>query len=154
MAFFTELLLEKHIRQIHGEDSEQVQCELCSKNVRKIYLPKHIKLVHENQKDQHCDTICDTCGKELTSTSGLKIHIQLKHRNKQPHYRPPTKEYKCDTCGKLFYYEKTLKSHNHRFHEGIPLTKDQICDICAKSFYLAGNFQLFTKLFFSMFFFN
>ena len=53
----------------------------------------------------------------------MKKHIHTIHEGK--------KDYKCESCGKLFSEAGTLKKHMHTVHDG---HKDHKCDSCGKSF--------------------
>ena len=58
----------------------------------------------------------------------MKIHIHIIHEGQ--------KDYKCETCDKLFSEGASLKRHIHTIHEG---DKDEHqekhnCEICGRSF--------------------
>ena len=45
---------------------------------------------------------CDMCGKRLSYSSSLKIHVRI-HTDEKP--------FKCDTCAAHFLHSGTLRSH-------------------------------------------
>ena len=69
---------------------------------------------------------CDTCGKSFTQSGHLKQHV-MRHEG--------TKPFTCDTCGKSFTQSGHLKQHVMR-HEG---TKPFTCDTCGKAFTQSGD---------------
>ena len=53
--------------------------------------------------------------------------------------RPATKDFACEACGKLFYFEGNLTTHKRIYHEGIKREKEHICESCGKAFYRTGD---------------
>ena len=68
------------------------------------------------------------------SAHNRKIH----QYPRQKFERPATKDFACEACGKLFYFEGNLMKHMRTLHEGIKQQKEHICDSCGKAFYHAG----------------
>ena len=60
--------------------------------------------VHNGKKDHKCDS----CGKYLSTTQYLKIHIKSVHNGQKDH--------KCNICGKLFSLSGALNTHNKTIH--------------------------------------
>ena len=59
-------------------NQEHVHCKICHKVFTcKYYLKKHIKVVHEGQRNYHCDR--EKCGKRFGCQQSLKKHIKMVH---------------------------------------------------------------------------
>ena len=56
--------------------------------------------MHEKKKDYKCDI----CGKDYSSSHGLKCHIKT-----TGHIGAVTKRQSCDACGKTFNKESNIK---------------------------------------------
>ena len=69
---------------------------------------------------------CDTCGKSFTQSGDRKRHEMVHTRVKQ---------FTCDTCGKSFAQARVLKIHE-MVHTDV---KHFTCDTCGKSFAQAGE---------------
>ena len=93
---------------------------------RKSNLNRHIRLVHEGQKDHKCDI----CGKLYSGAVTLIRHKQSVHEGKKNHT--------CDTCGNCFSQNASLKRHIRQVHER---RKDVKCDKCDKFFYSTVNLK-------------
>ena len=102
---FAEQDLQRHIQSKHGT-SEKIECPICKEKFVKIYLKKHIRIVHEGIKDQVHK--CEQCGKEYAHKLRLRIHIKRDHDN--------IRDEECNQCGKLFFCRETLKKHLRNTH--------------------------------------
>ena len=146
----TKQRLDIHIKNIH-EGFKALKCEICGKLFSEsIGLKRHIKGFHEHIKDEKCDE----CGYLFSTKGSLKKHIQNVHeglrkykcdrcdmaykvnRSLQDHklYVHEGQEKKlhmCESCGKSFTTDNSLKIHIQSEHEG---QRDHKCDICGKSY--------------------
>ena len=102
---YAEQDLQRHIQSKHGT-SEKIECPICKEKFVKIYLKKHIRIVHEGIKDQVHK--CEQCGKEYAHKLRLRIHIKRDHDN--------IRDEECNQCGKLFFCRETLKKHLRNTH--------------------------------------
>ena len=88
---------------------------------------------------------CDICGKTYGKKSTVIQHKRIVHNQFSKFSKwaehPPTKDYECEACGKLFYLESNLTKHIKRFHEGTKQQKDHICDSCGKAYYEARDLK-------------
>ena len=86
---------------------------------------------------------CDICGKTYGKKSTVIQHKRIVHNQFSKFSKwaehPPTKDYECEACGKLFYLESSLTKHIKRFHEGTKQQKEHICDSCGKAYYEADG---------------
>ena len=95
----------------------------------KSYLQKHIRNVHEGQKDHKCLN----CGKEYTDKKGLRCHIKRAHDN--------VRDEQCNQCGKLFFTKEVLNRHIRNIHsnEQKPIFQ---CEYCQKSYTTKNYFRI------------
>ena len=74
--FATSKMFYQHQKKVHEE--KPIQCQLCGQFLRKGYMKKHIKTVHEKIKDAQCDL----CNKTFCDAQYLQTHIKYKYYNK------------------------------------------------------------------------
>lgn len=106
--------LEKSTRRIF-------KCERCPQMCsRRSDLQKHVKVVHENQRNHSC-TFCDkTC-----STSGnLRRHVEARHSANRD------KIHSCDKCDYVTHSKVYLAQHVRRHN---PANRPE-CYFCRKKF--------------------
>ena len=121
--------LTAHKTKEHPKRAEKLNCDKCGKLFDfKHQLKKHIKIVHDNIRDQkcsHCDKsfktkdvlkehiasvhegvkhICAFCGRSYNRRSDLSVHVKVRHNQ-------DTKKHVCDECGKSFDFAKSLQKH-------------------------------------------
>ena len=96
-----------------------------SGGVAKVNLKRHIRTVHEKQKD-FC---CEECGHAFSKKLALKAHLAKVHSIGTT--------YDCQECGKKFGKKTTLNLHVETVHRGI---KHQ-CHSCVKSFTQIANLK-------------
>ena len=73
---------DKHVSVIHK------QCKTCGKSFsRSGELKKHIKTIHEGQRNYKCDF----CGKSFTTSGHLKRHIKTIHKGQRNYQGTKTK---------------------------------------------------------------
>ncbi|XP_071050487.1 gastrula zinc finger protein XlCGF26.1-like isoform X8 [Onthophagus taurus] len=117
--FTTEWYLREHSVK-HNDDYEQqyFSCSECEKKFMvKSSLNQHIKRVHCGKGL----SICEICGKAVTSKTSLRDHIMI-HTGEKP--------FKCEVCKKPFKTKNLLKIHV-RTHTN---SKPFVCNICEKAF--------------------
>ena len=86
-------------------EGKRFECDKCLKTFStQSNLKNHDNFVHEKQKRE-----CPTCGKKLVGE--MKRHIQSVHEGK--------KDYKCNSCDKMFFSKAHLKRHFNGIHKGI-----------------------------------
>lgn len=115
-----------------------------------VYLKAHISEVHENLRRNNQTFICEICGKELNTVTGLTQHV-LTHTSVE------LTKVQCDICNKWLKNKFVLRAHK-QIHENkqlkckfcnktkpnLPALKSHIayahsaakheCDICKKTF--------------------
>jgi len=104
--------LAQHEKAAHLQ-TEDVECEVCNKKVRKRNLPAHVK-THSEFKGLPCKF----CSKEFPTIGSLKRHEKI---------HTDTKEHKCRFCGKGFVQKANMQSHE-RIHTGERPYKCQYCN--------------------------
>ena len=96
----------------------KTECPLCKAIMSRSYdLPKHIKNVHEGQRDHKCEN----CGKEYTNKKHLLSHIKRVHDN--------IRDEQCKTCGKCFFSKECLNRHIKFIHEKDKLERKFKCEM-------------------------
>ena len=111
-------------------NAHETKCPHCEAILAKVNLKRHIRTVHEKQKDHKCDL----CGKEYFAKKRLNEHIKRDHDK--------IRDEKCNQCGKNFFTKDILKKHigythnkdgNQRDHNK-QIAKFFECEFCGKSF--------------------
>ena len=111
--FSTKANLAKHLNHIHGVfkkkkwKKEDVECPHCNKAISKSTLKRHIKRMHQIEKEFPCSY----CEKAYSSNSDLTKHIRFEHLKIRP--------FRCRLCEKTFQKADHLKLHIGTFHEGL-----------------------------------
>ncbi len=117
--FRTHHSLVRHIRQHHGTFKVH-KCSLCGKEYADEHKLESHAVIHigydERQKSKIW--ICDQCGKQFGSRSGLVRHIR-QHQG----------AFKCELCQKVFGSQNGLAHHLKRHG-----TKDHLCSLCGTGF--------------------
>ena len=115
------------------------KCDFCGKSFSRKYINKHIRTVHEGQKDHKCKS----CGELFTRPESLKRHIHNIHEGR--------KDYKCELCGRSFSQSGIMKVHM-KTHEGQTeikqyeeLIRDWKCEHCSKSYSRADHLRSHIK---------
>ena len=97
--FYTQQILESHIRNIHGFDRRYFKCDSCEKVFHwKGRLNRHVKEVHNKAEFK-----CESCEKSFSRKSSLRDHITFAH--------DANKKYKCEKCLRPFLEHRQLKKH-------------------------------------------
>jgi len=104
--------LAQHEKASHLQ-TEDAECEICKKKVRKRYLTAHIK-THSEFKGLPCKF----CNKEYPTIGSLTRHEKI-HMD--------VKEHKCRFCGKCFVQKANMQAHE-RIHTGERPYKCQFCN--------------------------
>ena len=90
----SKLILERHIRRVHGNDKSHV-CDECRKGfANKNDLKGHIDQSHSRK-------VCDHCGKSLLNRFFLKKHLVFDHGIKKGAFI-------CDFCPRTVFFVKTV----------------------------------------------
>ena len=118
--------LPKHIKNVH-EGQRDHKCEYCEKKyTEKKHLLTHIKRVHDNIRDEHCNQ----CGKLFFTKEVLKRHIRNMHKHSKDETSP--------TNSNLMEH-KNVKNpdlnmkHSNNIEHGTT-TKNSLCSICGEEF--------------------
>lgn len=111
-----------HERFVHeysrsGFKTIMQKCDICPK----IYKTKQ-KLIHHRTSHFEPTVPCIMCDKLFRDKRSLDMHVNVTHNEERPK--------KCETCGKGFKKNYTLKVHQ-RIHT---LEKPYVCDICGDAF--------------------
>ena len=111
--------LKAHFLAVHTEN--QFTCLQCERTFRyKSALDRHIKIIHENQRNH----VCTKCGKSFGLKYDLTKHYETYHDETSKVQRT------CQICGKIFSKERNLQMHILAIHN----EKSFECEICAKKF--------------------
>ena len=84
---------------------ETAPCHICSKVIKKRFMDKHIKFVHESEKK----IVCGQCGYKTNSNFNMLLHTKRVHEKK------PLKE-ACPHCDKEFV---NLANHIETYHTSV-----------------------------------
>ncbi|XP_043201261.1 zinc finger protein PLAGL1-like isoform X2 [Amphibalanus amphitrite] len=135
----------------------QFQCNECNKGFyRKDHLKNHMETHNPNKAMYRCPRA--VCGKEYTSSTGLKKHVAMHeaedgnlictlcgitfqarddiiyhlktHAGSRTVKSAQDKKFQCDMCKKRFFTRKDVKRHMV-VHTG---TRDFVCDQCPQKF--------------------
>lgn len=101
-----------------------VQCEICGKDVRNVYLDTHKKLVHADEKSVQLYK-CHLCDKAYKNSTALKGHYSFNHKD----YGIDTSVI-CDICGLRLSCKGKLGQHL-RTHSG---DRPFPCTVCPRRF--------------------
>ena len=121
-------LMKAHEKRVHESDGEaakhssltqNAECPICHKVLRKRNLPFHIRIHQGLEK-----AWCTICGKEFPTEGARKRH-ELIHKD--------IKKFACRFCGKDFVQKNNMLQHE-RTHTG---EKPYSCTICGQGFMLA-----------------
>jgi len=128
------------------EDETFAICKLCSKEMKSISIPGHMKNIHGTSDETPCPecqkvfhkesymrthlntahnsktTVCPLCAKEMKIIS-LSGHMRWVHDSSSQN-----KESKCTECDKIFPNEHYMRAHKNSVHSD----EKAVCQICAK----------------------
>ncbi|XP_037090751.1 zinc finger protein PLAG1-like [Pollicipes pollicipes] len=154
-SFSSKFKLMRHVLT-HSKE-RQFKCTECSKGFyRKDHLKNHMETHNPNKQMFHCPR--PSCGKEYTSSTGLKKHVALHeaedgnlmctlcgitfqakediifhlktHAGSRTVKSAQDKKFQCDVCKKRFFTRKDVKRHLV-VHTG---SRDFVCDLCPQKF--------------------
>lgn len=108
------------------------RCEQCEDKffTKKSELERHIKAVHDNIKDHHCED----CGASFYTNGELQSHIKAVHLKIKDHH--------CQQCKASFSTNTKLQEHIKGVHDKI---KDHHCGECEYSCSTAGHLRRHIK---------
>ena len=125
---------QKNNNEDEEQEPEKFQCPKCLKLFKtKRILKIHILRIHEKRKDY----ICKTCKKPFFTSTHMKRHILISHRDKQ-------KDHICRICNKAFALKEYLKRHSDTVHEGLKKPKKRknyCCKTCGRVFSRKGGLK-------------
>ena len=115
--------MRKHILRAHGKPSKY-RCTVCyeefKNNDKLLEHKKSHKVIHQ----------CELCGKTFERQSALKYHIEW-------HSEVP--KYNCDLCDKKFYVQSALRKHKNSVHAPSRDFKCEVCGKAFKTFTVFKN---------------
>ncbi|XP_059054493.1 zinc finger protein 59-like [Achroia grisella] len=118
----TESMLKLH-RQAH---LEPVECPICRKLIKPIYLKRHLKYTHTQKRVKPKKNLkvvkCDWCGHMVTRKGELESHVNRFHLKIKP--------YECNMCKKTFCGKERLKEHIQTHST----QNTRYCTICGKKY--------------------
>ena len=93
-----------HVHQgIKRKETAVIECEKCPYTSTPGNVKRHVKLVHDQIKDQ----ICEECGKGFSSKEELKSHTVKVHQTRR----------ECDKCDFITFNYISFKDHKQTAHE-------------------------------------
>ena len=123
-SYKTESAIGQHFRKHlkHFDIKGDVECPMCSVTIKKLDLTEHFDQVHSTKEEPL--TCCIGCQKVMKHKNGdsLQMHIIKEHQSTNN---------MCETCGKVFAYQKSLDCHHQTQHSDL---KEYFCDRCGKGF--------------------
>lgn len=142
--FATQHDLRNHTECKAPADEKLFKCDLCDRKYnRKDRLMKHAKVHTEGGKEpkpkriksENSDKkfLCAFCGKEVSSSSNLVIHMR-RHTGEKP--------FKCEFCNKGFPRSSDLACHR-RTHTG---ERPHKCTVCEKAFSRSYKLQTHMRI--------
>lgn len=81
-SFATQKEFDAHTIEYHT----RVECSLCHKSVRTVYLTQHMSLNHDQKKH----VVCDQCGKVSSNSVKHRKHLVAQHEKQE--------KLQCDIC--------------------------------------------------------
>ena len=117
---------------VHNKKAKDMifQCDICQKILSsKSNLENHVKAVHANTKDY----VCKMCDFATTTDSGLRSHINHKHK---------PKKFPCNECDHVSQSSGNLERHKKHIHINI---KDVRCIKCDMAFKTKGEMSTHVK---------
>ncbi|XP_059095744.1 zinc finger protein 888-like [Tigriopus californicus] len=100
--------LNRHIRLVHKQllvTHKYVNCSECKKVVQSSSLKKHIRSIHDKQRDFQCQY----CDKNFAQSYSLKEHVGAKHTHDWSHI--------CLLCQKTFAHRNNCGRHIRSVHK-------------------------------------
>ena len=113
--------------------------EICA---RQSILVEHQKLMHNYLFEKAFK--CNHCPSSFNKKVGLDRHVKRDHDPNNPRSERVAK-LACDSCGKMFLYESTLRKHKKHLHNITVEVAEKIkvgnfkCEHCEKTFSNKGN---------------
>ncbi|XP_055696323.1 zinc finger protein 43-like [Lutzomyia longipalpis] len=114
--------LKRHM--MFHTDNYPFECDLCKKKFRTSQKMKEHRETHLPKDERNIRNKCKICGKQCYSSTTLKTHISLRHKERET--------FKCNICGREFLKDLSLKRHLP-VHDG-ETGRHHKCDICGMIF--------------------
>ena len=109
-----------------NEVLKRYECGQCEKKfVSKKWLQKHLETFHVSEAELEW-FMCDKCPVKFSGTRG-ESKLRAHHKIHEP------KTHKCEQCSMMFTWNRGLKRHIERVHEGIRPVANMQCDQCKSS---------------------
>ena len=117
-TLFKVILAHHMTSHLDRQDITKLSCSLC----KKVFLNRHIKLMHEKN---HCQTTkgcfsCEKCGMNFTTKLRMINHHKSDHGNLA-----------CKHCDKVFFRKIDLYMHSKTHEKGC---REVPCKVCGKKF--------------------
>ena len=129
--------LKVHVSQVHSKKKTH-SCQTCGKLFSvKWSLARHKILVHDKVKKYHCKD----CPFKAGQKNDLQRHAETVHSvdgSKITDIYKAEKNHKCEQCGKMFQFKKSLKRHT-KVHIDSQKYK---CEDCPSSFSRGYNLKV------------
>ncbi|XP_050312487.1 zinc finger protein OZF-like [Anthonomus grandis grandis] len=129
-TFAKKYQLLYHLKTVH-KDASPFECSECHKTYKfREKLEQHLAKHQRSPKAPNREAFgCDICHKTLYSKQGLIAHTK-RHMKLY--------SIKCDTCGKGFFGQNSLRLHINSKHSG---KSEFICGICFRPCYDKGSLK-------------
>ena len=161
-CFNNPVNLKNHKRGMHNKE---FLCSDCGKTFyNRPNLERHIAAIHWNVEERKLPYVCTECGKRFHNNKHLLGHQISDHQASE-------KRYKCETCGRSYVYERSLKKHKCppkvytvedleqmgfvNAEAAITKEGDQyLCQICKVLFKTKARAKMHTKMHFQEYYFH
>ncbi|KAF4521386.1 hypothetical protein B566_EDAN018144 [Ephemera danica] len=103
-----------HLKNIHGDHSQQVQCHVCLKSYKnQESLRVHLKCktwTHVAVDEPKPENVCYICNASFSWKRSLKLHIHNMHGK-------DARPFSCPICGIILKNRQSLKNHMNGRHK-------------------------------------
>ncbi|KAG5673972.1 hypothetical protein PVAND_003968 [Polypedilum vanderplanki] len=123
-AFSNRSNLKSHLI---SHTTENVRCEICHSTFKNSVSLQSHKKIHKPK--ELLNFACSECDKKFHNRNHLERH-QISHSD--------ARNFKCESCGQSYKWEKDLRNHISAIHKG---EKENKCIWCESSFVDVGNLR-------------